>query len=361
MRIVELIPSLSVGGAERVVALLAEALSAEHSVTVVALAAPTGSWLEQRLAEAGVSVCFLGKPPGFDGRTIARLGRVLRRLRPDVVHTHLHVLKYLLPVWPLIGRCRIVHTLHNLATHEATPADQRLQKLAFSAGVRAVSIGGAVTESVQARYGRPPDAEIANGIPVADYQAPAAVGAATRRALDIPPETMLLLSVGRLNVQKNHALLLEAMADPRLAAVQLLIAGEGELRADLEAQIARRALTGRVRLLGVRRDVPALLSAADAFVLASTWEGNPLVVMEAMSAGRAVIAAAVGCVPELLDARAGRLVPPGDASALAEALAAIAGDRALCRQLGAAAAAVAQQRFDVSVMAAAYARLFASV
>lgn len=363
MKIVELIPSLSVGGAERVVTLLAEALAGAHDVTVVVLGSPTGSWLEERLAAVGVSVRFLNKHPGLDARAIPRLGRLLRGLRPDVVHTHLHVLKYLLPVWPLHRRLRIVHTMHNIASHEATPADQRLQRLAFAAGVRAVSIGGAVTESFQDCYGRPPAAVIANGIPVADFQAPRAVGQRLRGVLGISQEAPLFVAVGRLNQQKNHALLLEALADPRLEqhGAQLLIAGDGDLREALAAQISQRALTGRARLLGIRRDVPALLSASDAFVMASSWEGNPLVVMEAMSAGRAVVATSVGCVPELVPPSAGRLVPPGKAGALAEALAVLAGDRGLCRRLGAAAAAEAEARFDVSVMAASYGRLFESL
>jgi glycosyltransferase involved in cell wall biosynthesis len=363
MRIVELIPSLSVGGAERVVSLLSEAMAETSEVTVVALGSSTGSWLEEHLNAVGVSVCFLNKSPGFDASTILALGRLLRHLRPDVVHTHLHVLKYLLPVWPLIPRCRIVHTLHNVATYEATPADQKLQKLAFAAGVRAVSIGAAVTESFQARYGCPPAAEIANGIPVSDYKLPREAGLSVRESLMIEPDEPVFISVGRLSEQKNHALLLEAFADPRLAQhrAHLLIAGDGELREDLAAQIEQRGLTERVRLLGVRRDVPALLSAADAFVMSSDWEGNPLVVMEAMSAGRAVVATSVGCVPALVSPGSGLLIPPGEVTPLAEALVTLASDRRACQQLGMAASAEATTRFDVSAMAALYVKLFASL
>ena len=363
MKIVELIPSLSVGGAERVVTLLAEAMAEANDVTVVALGTSTGSWLEERLAAVGVSVCFLDKSPGFDAATILALGRLLRRLRPDVVHTHLHVLKYLLPVWPLLPRCRIVHTLHNVAAYEATPADQKLQKLAFTIGVRAVSIGAAVTESFQAHYGRPPAAEIANGIPVADYRLPREAGLAVRESLTIEPDEPVFLSVGRLSMQKNHALLLKAFADPRLAQhhAHLLVAGDGELRDDLAAQIAQLGLAGRVRLLGVRRDVPALLSAADAFVMSSDWEGNPLVVMEAMSAGRAVVSTSVGCVPALVSPGTGLLIPPGAVTSLAEALVTLASDRIGCHQMGRTAAAEASARFDVSAMATLYVRLFTSL
>jgi glycosyltransferase involved in cell wall biosynthesis len=104
--------------------------------------------------------------------------------------------------------------------------------------------------------------------------------------------------------------------------------------------------------------VPDLLAAADVFVLASRYEGNPLVVMEAMAAGRPVVATAVGCLPELVSDETGRLVPAGDGPALSAAMVALAGDRRLADRLGAAAAAVALARFDVRVMARAYRALF---
>lgn len=354
MRIVELIPTLSVGGAERVVALLAASLSGAHDVTVVALGPPTDSWIEAGLHRDRVPVIFLGKPPGLDPRTALRLARTLRRLRPEVIHTHLHVLKYLLPT----HGAAVVHTLHNVAEHEAESHDRLLQKLAFRAGVHPVSIGDAVTESIQRVYGRPPRAVIPNGIPVRDYQAPPGAGDAARAELGIPAGAPVFVAVGRLNAQKNHAALIEAFADPSLEGAHLLVAGAGDLREALEAQIGRLGLAGRARLLGVRKDVPRLLAAADAFVMSSTWEGNPLVVMEAMSAGCPIIATRVGCVPELVGPGCGQLVPPGDVAALRAAMVSVAADRAAAAAQGRAGMAAATARFDVSVMASAYATLF---
>ena len=361
MRIVELVPSLGVGGAERIVALLALALhDAGHAVSVVSLGAAQGSWIEAELRERGVDVHFLGKGAGFEPRVMARLARTLRRLRPEAIHTHLHVLKYLAPALVGLGPRRVVHTLHNLADKEATPADQRLQRALFRAGVEPVAIGDAVADSAARVYGRRPDACIPNGVPVDAFQRPSEVGARVRADLGIAATAPVFAVVGRLNPQKNHALLIEAFADPALAraGAHLLVVGDGELRADVEAQIEGLELGPRVHLLGVRRDVPDLLAAADAFVLSSDYEGNPLVVMEALAAGRAVVATAVGCVPELVGPDTGRLVPAGDAPALAAALRELAEDRALAATLGENGAAVARARFDVSVMAQAYLALF---
>ena len=361
MRIVQLVPTLGVGGAERIVGLLATELRAlGHRVDVVALGARSDSWIEAGLAEAGVPMHFLDKGPGLELGVVRRLARCLRRLRPDVVHTHLHVLKYLLPACPRRRGPVIVHTLHNLAEQEAVRHDRTIQRLAFRGRVKPVAIGDAVAASAEALYGRPARATIPNGVPVAEYQRPPQVRAPTRAALGLDASTPMLLMVGRLNAQKNHRLALAALADPavRATGAVLCVAGSGDLRDQLVEQARVLGVEQNLRLLGVRADVPDLLAACDAFVLSSAYEGNPLVVMEAMAAGRAVISTDVGCVAELITRDTGRLVPPGDVDALAGAIAELAADPAASRGLGAAAAARARARFDAPVMASAYAALF---
>lgn len=364
MRILELIPSLSVGGAERIVGLLAQGLSSlGHQVQVVALGPATGSFIEQQLHAQGVQTTFLDKGPGFDPRVIPRLARTLRRFRPEVVHTHLHTLKYLLAARPQGPHGAVLHTLHNLAEHEAESHDRRVAALAFRLGVKPVAIGEAVARSMQQVYGRPPAFTIANGIPVADFAPAPGLRQARRQELGLPDGRLVLLSAGRLNPQKDPLSLVEALADPRLQSLdlELLLAGEGELHEAVQERIRDLGLGARVRLLGVRRDIPALMAAADAFVLASRYEGNPLVVMEAMAAGLAVLSTSVGCVPELIDDRTGLLVPPGSVPDLAAGLARLAADPAGTRAMGYEGTRRAHERFDVSLMAAAYARAFEEV
>src|SRR5438552_862696 len=113
MRILQIIPTLAVGGAERVVSLLARHLRRSgHETSVVSLYDPHGSWIEAELRADGVPVDFLGKHPGLDLRMIPRLARVVARFRPDVIHTHLYVLKYVLPALAASRRCPVVHTVH---------------------------------------------------------------------------------------------------------------------------------------------------------------------------------------------------------------------------------------------------------
>ncbi len=353
MRVTQVVPSLDVGGAERMAALLSVSLrDLGHQVEVVSLYRPSGSWIEEELRAADVPVSFLGKGPGFDARVVARLTLLLRRQRPEVVHTHLHGLRYALPCLPVLGAC-FVHTLHNLAEREVERPGRWLQHIAFRAGVAPVAIGDAVADSVLVEYGRPPAAAIANGIRLDDYAVSTATRDAVREALGLARGEFTFLVAGRLGEQKNHRLLVEAMGH---TGGTLLVAGDGPLRSALEVQAA--PLGRRVRFLGVRRDVPALLAAADALVLASSWEGNPLVVMEAMAAGRPVVATAVGCVPELLVDGTGILVRPGDAGSLRGAMLTLERDPGAAAAMGRRGREHAARRFDSRTMAQAYADLY---
>ena len=138
--------------------------------------------------------------------------------------------------------------------------------------------------------------------------------------------TPVVLAVGRLAEQKDYPTLLAAVGDHWPAGLLrplLVVAGEGPLGEGLQRTIHERGL--RVLLLGQRRDVPDLLAAADLYVLSSRWEARALVVQEAARAGVAVVATAVGGIPDLVEGAA-VLVPPGDPAALAEALARLVSD-----------------------------------
>lgn len=358
----QLIPSLTVGGAERMVATLARHLQASgHDVTVVSMYAPRGTWIEEELRAAAVPQRFLGKRAGLDARMFARVARAIHQLAPDVVHTHMYALKYALPALMLRPRCRIVHTVHTVASAELDRWSMAVQWVAYRAGVIPVGVGDAVTGSIRSSYGCSSARTIPNGIPVAAFAGSPGARRALRASEGIPPDAPTFVAVGALNEAKNHAALLAAFAVVRrhVRDAHLLLAGDGELRRGLEDRSRELGLEGAVHFLGVRSDVGDVLAAADVFVLPSRWEGNPLSVMEAMAAGRPIVATAVGCLPEIVPPGAGRLVTPGDDGALAAALRELATDLGLARAMGAAAARVARARFDAATMARSYEELYA--
>ena len=318
-----------------------------------------GSFLENLLREAQIPVYVLGKRLGFDPHVLWRFERVLRRFRPDVVHTHLGAIHYALPSLALRRRVVKIHTLHSTAEREALLPI--MNRLAFLLGFRPIAIADAVAASMRSVYGIRDPLIIPNGIPVSTYERPDVPRDLWRRREGVADSDFVFVSVGRLSEQKNHALLLRAFAaiSTEVPRALLLIAGEGHLRDDLDRAAHSLGVAARVRLLGLRKDVPSLLKASDVFVLSSDVEGNPLCVMEAMAAGLPVVGTAVGGVPELIeDGYSGWLVKKGDADALACAMLGAARDPVLADRVGRAASSRARERFDVAVMTRAYEKVY---
>lgn len=330
-------------------------------VAAVSMFDRVGSDLEAMLDRSGIPVWYLGKRRGFDPRMYSRIDAVLRRLRPHIVHTHTYALRYVLP--PVVYR-RIrgkVHTVHNLAEREVDGPGKLVHRLAFSLGVVPVAIASEVAVSLDRVYGLTRVPLIPNGIPLQAYRFPEMTRAEWRRREGIEAEEVVFVCVGRLTPQKNQQLLLDAFARVPGAKEKgrLLLVGDGEKRRELELQAAALGLGHRVHFLGVRTDIPIILGACDVLVLSSRWEGNPLAVMEAMAAGKPVIATAVGGVPELVtDGATGLLVAPGDAAALGEALSALLHDASKRREMGGAAAQRAEEQFCAKVMTRRYEELY---
>ncbi|WP_376790593.1 glycosyltransferase [Thermoflexus sp.] len=362
IRALHILPNFGPGGAERMAAhLLLHLDRRRFEVAAVSLFDRQGTDLETMLDRAGVRVWYLGKRKGFDPRMYGRLARVFQEFRPDVVHTHQYVLRYLLPL-VLARRARgWIHTVHNVAEKEVDKPGRWVHRAAFRMGVVPVAIAKEVARSIERVYALKGVPLIPNGIPVAEYSLGEDVRKAWRAREGYAEEDVLLVSVARMSPPKNHPLLIRAFATVacRDRRLRLLLVGDGPLRPELEDQVRVLGLENKVRFLGVRSDVPEILATADVFVLSSEWEGNPLSVMEAMAAGKPVIATAVGGVPELVeDGVSGLLVPPADAGALAEAIWKVVDDPELRVRMGCAAFRRAKERFDVGVMVRGYEALY---
>ncbi len=169
-----------------------------------------------------------------------------------------------------------------------------------------------------------------------------------RAALGFDPARRIITCIARFHPVKDHGSLLTAFAEVARvhADVDLVLAGDGELRQKLEAQAAAAGIADRVKFLGVRRDVPQILRAADIFALTSVSEAASLTLLEAMAAARPVVVTAVGGNPELVrDGIDGLLVPRGDAAAMTRAFLDLLGDEAKARAMGEAGRARVREKF----------------
>src|SRR5712664_2174102 len=362
VKVVHIVPMLSPGGAERVAVHIVRGLNRQrYEPVVISLTGRLGCDLDRLLEEAGVEVRYLGKRPGFDYRMYSRLHPVLRDCQPDIVHTHLHVLRYALPSLLLLKRASLLHTVHNLAEREIEPRARWLQRYALNHGVAPVAVAEEVALSLERLYGIQRCRVISNGIPKKCYASSQTARREWRAREGFGDEDVLFVCVARFAPQKNHALLLKAFAqgpasDP---SAHLVLVGEGTLRGQLEETVKNLGLVDQVHFLGLRTDIPDVLGAMDVFVLSSDYEGNPLSVMEAMAAGLPIVSTAAGGVPDLFEnGKEDFIVQPGDLQGLGKSMNSLLKYQAARESMGAAAASRARENFDVSNMVRAYEQVY---
>lgn len=362
IKVAHIIPMLGPGGAERVAVHIVRGLNRQRfEVAVISIWHRVECDLERLLDDCDVPVQYLGKGWGFDGRIYHRLHRALKEYRPDIVHTHLHVLRYALPSLLLLKHMALLHTVHNLAEREIEPRARCIQRYALNHGVVPIAVSEEVARSLKRLYGMQRCRVIPNGIPTNHYAHPQVAREEWRAREGFGEDQVLFTCVARFWPQKNHALLLKAFAQGPAsdANAHLVLVGEGSLQEQLEEQAKSIGLARKVHFLGLRSDIPDVLGAMDAFVLSSDWEGNPLSVMEAMAAGLPIVSTAVGGVPDLFaSGKEGFLVKQGDEQGLANAMRSLLSDAEIRRSMGAAAARRARQHFDVSKMVQEYEHLY---
>jgi glycosyltransferase involved in cell wall biosynthesis len=263
------------------------------------------------LAETTVAVVNVHAGIGWEGHAVAGVARQARA--PAIVRTE-H-LPFLL----------------------TKAVDRERYRVGLAAVDAIIAVSGSVARS-HIRAGVPEGlvTTVRNGI---EDVAPRLRREAVRAALGVPPSAPLVVGVGRMTRQKGWDLLLEA-ADTILGSgpeTTLLIVGSGPLADVIDAEIETRGLSGRVRRRAAWDDVPALLEAADVVALPSRFEGLPLVALEAMAVARPVVGTRVAGIDETVeDGVTGRLVPPEDPAALADAIVEILEDAATARRYGTA-------------------------
>lgn len=348
------------GGAEWMLLHLAEELRRRGREVVAVGPAHRKGWLGARFRERGFETATFRLRGPLDPGCLLHLVRLLRRRRIDVVHSHEFALAVYGAAAASMARLPHVLTMHGGRYYAERWRRRAALRWAIRRSRAAVAVSKPTREEMVSTLGVPRDRirVIPNGIP-----APGGRGERIRRELELARDEPLVLAVGNLYPVKGHAVLVEALA--RLhgtapdRAWRLAIAGRGEEEDALRRRARRGGIAHRVHLLGYRDDVDDLLAAARIFALPSRSEGLPLALLEAMHAGKTIVASGVGGVPQAVTAgREALLVPPGDPGALAAALGAVLGDAALRRRLSVAARTRARARYSVEAMTDAYEELY---
>ncbi len=346
------------GGAERFAVGLATHLPRDRFEVWVCSTRFAESVAEAEFEHAGVRHINLGRRGKWD---VHRFGALIRLLRAQPFHI-LHAHMFGSNVWgSVIGKACGVPVIiaheHNWS-YSGNPVRVAIDRHVIGrAATRMVAVSEANRDRMVGLEGIPREKIVV--LPTAYIPSPEVSATDIRSELGLSSEVPLIGTAAILRVEKALEVMLEAHARvlEHFGDARLVIAGRGPCQERLERTAAELAIADRVHFLGFRRDVDSILRALDVGVLSSDWEGMPLFVSECRSAGTALVATAVGGVPEVVeDGRTGLLVPPRDPPALAEAIISLLSDPDQRARLAAAAARGAD--FAIPAVAARFAALY---
>lgn len=324
MRILQILSSTGFHGAEAMAAELSRQLSFQGLEVDVAVLDNAGTGNDEIFNVVGeqASACYrIPCNRQLDLQTLSELATRAKDRRIDVIHSHCYKTTFyagLLRPWQ---RFRLVTTYHNWLTHtRALKAYALIDKNLARLNDFSIGVSTPVTSELARFVSKARLSQIDNGIDIQMFR-PGTDRIAHRHALGLPSEHPLLGFVGRLSPEKGLPHLLLALTRPSLSSVHLAIAGDGPERSNIEQLINKLGLQARVHLLGYRRDTLNVYHALDGFVLPSTIEAFPMVLLEAMSCGLPVIASNVGEISRIIHTDSvGYLTQAGNNESLADAI-----------------------------------------
>jgi sugar transferase (PEP-CTERM/EpsH1 system associated) len=375
--VVHLVYRLDIGGLETLLVDTINRMPAQrYRHAVVCLTDYTD--FAKRITRADVELFALHKQPGLGLDSHLKLFKLLRRLRPAILHTYnLGTVEY--AAVAMLAQVPVrVHAEHGRDAgdpHGTNRKHNLLRRLLVPVIDRYVPVSSDLRQWLKNVVGIP-DAKnqfIGNGVDTERFRAGAVAGdplepwsaPGTLARGVATPAPFVIGTVGRLQDVKDQACLIDAFARLRqlLPAerdrLRLVLVGDGPLRARLAERIAAANLEHVVVLAGPRSDVAPVMRSFSLFALPSMAEGTPVTLLEAMASGLPVVASRVGGIPELVvDGATGTLVPAGDPEQLAIALASYISDSARARLHGAAGRARVEQQYSIAAMIASYLALY---
>ena len=349
LRLAQVVTRMDIGGVPDHVMTLIRELRRDFDITVIC--GDIDEMHRRELTEMDVPIENVPfrrlLSPLADIKAFLALLAFYRAQQFDVVHTHMSKAALIGAIAAVCARTpAVVNTAHNLGFIALPQPFLRLLFWVYDFVLLRAAMDAVITVSAKVRerilqtrlLPRARVFAVHNGMSAQKMDVPESDAAARRAEFGVSPSEILIVSVARLVWFKGLDNLVSAM--PLLLAkcpgVRIVVAGDGPLRDELARQAEDLGVGGRLELAGERRDIPAILAAADIFVLPSVSEGLPISIMEAMAAGKPVVATDVGGVAELVDqGSTGQIVPPRSAPALADALAQLALDPARRAAMGA--------------------------
>jgi len=359
VRVCHITKATGIAGSEKhLLTLLTGLNKAKYQVTLILLV-ERDKLLEdfvRRFEEGGVQVKRVLIRGDVDPLLVWGLYQLLWKGNYDLVHTHLiHADLYGTLAAKLARVPIILSTKHNDDAFRRHPFLAFLDRLASKFANKVIVISNSLRRFFVEVEGLDSGKiiRIYYGLDAAELGVHKLGGSSVREEFGIAADAPLVGIIARLDPQKGHAYLLTAFAKvaEALPGARLLVVGDGHLRRDLERRARELGIAHQAIFTGWRDDVPCIMAGIDLLVAPSLWEGFGLVLLEAMVAGRPIVASRVSAIPEVVaDGETGILVPPKDPQALAEAILRLASDQELARRMGEAGRERIEERFSAKRM-----------
>lgn len=347
--------ALEVGGAERFfIKLLKNLPQSQFDIKVVCLSRK-GVWANE-VESCGIPIVSMDKKTGIDFFILFRLITLIRHEKPDIVNLYLWT-AYL---WGGLAS-RIVGVKHVIVTEQNLDVWKRwyhklIDKFLMRWMDRVICVSDQVADFYQKQIGVPGEKihMIPNAIDLSLFS-PHVKPTGFRNDLRLKEDCFLFVCAARLHPQKAHHVLIEAVGILKRREFEnfhLIIVGEGELRAHYEADVKKRKLENSISFLGLRQDIPEILIQSDCFVLSSDYEGLPLAILEAMAAGKPVVATEVGGNAQVVKTgQNGILVPSRHPELLADAMQKLLINRNLAQEMGRNGKTFIEENFAIDKIA----------
>lgn len=289
IKVLHIIPNFGIGGAEKLVLdYLMYFDKNKVDIRALSMYDSGNTYYDKIINKNGLEVYYIGKKKGLDCSIINKIYKIINEFQPDVVHSHLYCIKYLLYSTIRMKNINFFHTIHNEPQKDAIGVDKLANKIAFNfLKVRPVALTDELAKKTNEYYNIKNSLVINNGIYLEKFKNVKIDQSVAKSRLGLSEGSFVIGNIGRFSKQKNHVFILDVFCDilKKREDSFLLLVGDGELREEIENKADKMGIRSNVKFLGIREDIPDIIKAMDVFLFPSLHEGFPITLIEAQATG----------------------------------------------------------------------------